>query len=61
MIQISKENKNELIEKGISKAIDYLEDVSKLNKGNPLKIPGDKLGNKITAGIKKVSDFIFDE
>jgi hypothetical protein len=61
VIQISKENKNELIEKGINKAIDYLEDVSKLNEGNPLKIPGDKLGNKITNGIKKVSDFIFDE
>lgn len=61
MIQISKENKNELIEKGINKAIDYLEDVSKLNEGNPFKVPGNKLGNKITNGIKKVSDFIFDE
>jgi len=61
VIKISAENKNELIEKGINKAIDYLEDVSKLNEGNPLKIPGDKLGNKITSGIKKVSDFIFDE
>lgn len=61
MIKISNDNKNELIEEGLNKAMEYFKNISKLNKGNPLKIPGDKFGNKITDVIKKVSDFIFDD